>query len=785
MHAIRFRSRGNHVVLRAARTVALLPTLAVPAFSVSALAAAANWDGNAPVGVVGDGTNWSNPNNWTIGGAVDTAPSNTAPGDDLTFGGGTVGQINLQANRFANSISFSAGFTLFGTTDTLTVSTGNITVSASASATIDTELAGSNGLNKLGTGTLNLDLTDSFTGATNVSAGTLAALGSGSLPGATTIASAGTLDLNSNVTLSGNLTSSGTVAVGFGSTASLSGVSSSYTQNAGTLTVGGTLLLTAGTFDYNGGSIAGTVTLNIDSTFDSPVVSFGTGAGNSGNFLFDGVFGTVAGAAIPSGVTLMLQPNPATYTAGLLAFSATNVSNAGNVEMIGAPTVSISGSIGGTLTNSGSFSVGAVGLPSTNPDFFGGGFNNAGTLSIAAPLEFQGTLTNSGNIATMAGGTLGIYNGSIFYQNAGSVNVAAGTTLDATFGMVYANGGTITLTSDATAPATMKFYELLFNASSGTGIIASGTVGPGQSPGYVDLHGSNVFFDIAHGSAANDVVISAPLTDGAIEKTDTGTLMLSGKNGFTALTIDDGKVVAGAAGALPANLSVSIGATGVLAFAAGIGEQTFSSLVITSGGKVDINNDHLIISYGATNITSTIGSQLTQRYNGGAWNGPGIDSSAAAANSHYALGYADGADNIVPGLSSGQVEIKYTLYGDINLDGLVNGTDFGILASHFGKNEIGWDKGDMNYDGNVNGSDFALLAENFGKNATGASVLLPQNEWSALEDFAAAHGLLADVPEPAALPILALAAVGALRRRRSRLRYSGRGPDKQALPTLA
>ena len=35
--------------------------------------------------------------------------------------------------------------------------------------------------------------------------------------------------------------------------------------------------------------------------------------------------------------------------------------------------------------------------------------------------------------------------------------------------------------------------------------------------------------------------------------------------------------------------------------------------------------------------------------------------------------------------TSRQIEITYTLYGDANLDGVVNGTDFGILAAHFGR----------------------------------------------------------------------------------------------------
>ena len=78
----------------------------------------------------------------------------------------------------------------------------------------------------------------------------------------------------------------------------------------------------------------------------------------------------------------------------------------------------------------------------------------------------------------------------------------------------------------------------------------------------------------------------------------------------------------------------------------------------------------------------------------------------------YGIGYADSADPGNPaGLASGQIEVMYTLLGDANLDGKVNGTDFNLMATNFNQAVTdGWDKGDFNYDGKVNGSDFVLLA---------------------------------------------------------------------------
>ena len=167
-----------------------------------------------------------------------------------------------------------------------------------------------------------------------------------------------------------------------------------------------------------------------------------------------------------------------------------------------------------------------------------------------------------------------------------------------------------------------------------------------------------------------------------------------------------------------------------------------------------MNNNHIIISYlpgTQAAADATIRGYLISGYAGGAWNGPGLDSSAANAlfvsgNKHYGLGYADGADMngsspLVVGLGAGNIEVKYTLYGDANLDGVVNGTDFGILAAHFGDQVTAWDEGDFNYDGVVNGTDFGALAANFGQQANGTAVELPAADYAALDAFAAANGL--------------------------------------------
>jgi hypothetical protein len=205
---------------------------------------------------------------------------------------------------------------------------------------------------------------------------------------------------------------------------------------------------------------------------------------------------------------------------------------------------------------------------------------------------------------------------------------------------------------------------------------------------------------------------------------------------------------------------------GTLQLGTGTGLAQMTSLSISGTGTLDVNNNHIIITYGSSDPIATIAGYIKSGYNGGSWNGPGIISTAAQTPTNglvYGLGYADGADGVVAGLSSGQIEVMYTLLGDANLDGLVNGSDFNILAANFNQSVTGWDQGDFNYDGLVNGADFLDLADNFNLGVSGAATA---GDIAALDAFAVANGLLADVPEPACVGMMAIAGLGVLRRRR-------------------
>lgn len=114
---------------------------------------------------------------------------------------------------------------------------------------------------------------------------------------------------------------------------------------------------------------------------------------------------------------------------------------------------------------------------------------------------------------------------------------------------------------------------------------------------------------------------------------------------------------------------------------------------------------------------------IQHAYNAGAWNGAGIRSAAAANDPHLitAVGYALNDGSTIPAYStfdgvsvgSSSLLLKYTFYGDTNLDG---GTDFSDLlrqGQNSGSNKY-WKQGDCNYDGTVDSSDQPLLQSAYG-----------------------------------------------------------------------
>jgi hypothetical protein len=146
-------------------------------------------------------------------------------------------------------------------------------------------------------------------------------------------------------------------------------------------------------------------------------------------------------------------------------------------------------------------------------------------------------------------------------------------------------------------------------------------------------------------------------------------------------------------------------------------------LSISFGGKLDLNDNALVVDYSGASPLSTIANQIKLGYANGSWASGGITSAAAAANAAgahpTAVGYAEAS---ALGISSfaGQndianaVLVRCTFSGDSNLDGTVNALDFNVLATNFGGSGKPWFNADFNFDGAVTSTDFNALAMNFG-----------------------------------------------------------------------
>ena len=500
-----------------------------------------------------------------------------------------------------------------------------------------------------------------------------------------------------------------------------------------------------------------------------------------------------ASLVMGTGGELFYQPTPTDF--GNVVFSTTSIQ--GNSLTISNGTFVLDNSQGisghayyvvvdggGSFTVTGTTTYDAMGNPLTSPSEIEiqGGMIVGDTKSQTATATFSGGITqigvNTPPDPSLYAGDFGIgtitQSGTAYVQTV-NLDIAAQTSSTGAYNLqggefaptwVYLGGrgsagGAITAGGTGTFNITGGTL-----ATSGVSISSTGTWSQSNGSAFVTglILGAGATFTQSGGAFVASTTSNASL----IQQTG-GTSNLGAVTGTGNLSIGNasGTAAAMTVGGLNQS-SVTINSTGSLTINGG-SANAVNTLTINGNGTLNLANFHMLINYGSNaDPQSAIRGYLIRGYNGGAWNGTGIDSSAAAANPSFAVGYADGADGVVTGLSSGQIEIKYTLYGDANLDGVVNGDDFTILVGNLGKAVTRWDQGDFNYDGVVNGEDFTLLVGNLGKAANGADIALPASDLAAIDAFAAANGLMADVPEPTAAAITTITIATLLTRRQRR-----------------
>jgi hypothetical protein len=178
------------------------------------------------------------------------------------------------------------------------------------------------------------------------------------------------------------------------------------------------------------------------------------------------------------------------------------------------------------------------------------------------------------------------------------------------------------------------------------------------------------------------------------------------------------------------------------------GTSQVNSLSIASGASLDLTNNSLVIDYSGP-VGSLVGDVRTMLQSSR------LRSSAPTAG--MTVGYGDNSTlgkSTFGGLNVDPTSmlVKYTYGGDANLDGQVDVTDLGNLATNW-QNAAAWTGGDFNYDGVVDVSDLGILATNW---QTGVgSPMVPGSFDAAL----IAVGLgSTTVPESSAMTLAAAAA---------------------------
>jgi hypothetical protein len=229
-------------------------------------------------------------------------------------------------------------------------------------------------------------------------------------------------------------------------------------------------------------------------------------------------------------------------------------------------------------------------------------------------------------------------------------------------------------------------------------------------------------------------------------------------------------------------VSVAAGKLQVLPDGSDAGTSKVGSLTVAAGATLDLSDNDLVLDYTGTSPAPTVVGRLAAARGAGDWTGDGITSSAAAADPQKRSTIAWAEASAILGLTASATAIwsgqtvdatsllmKYTWYGDANMDGQVNADDYALIDRGMAKGLAGWVNGDFNYDGVVNSGDYLLIDRVFIQQG---GVLGPDSLAARFAQFGDGYvrTLLATVPEPGTASIVALTvSVTTLRRQRGKV----------------
>ncbi|MFM9944205.1 MAG: T9SS type A sorting domain-containing protein [Bacteroidia bacterium] len=357
------------------------------------------------------------------GGILQSSSTLTFAVSSLTVGG------NFTLSGTGNDI-WGMGVDLGSSTRTITNSTsgGNRTFSGAISGSGGLTFSGS------GSGPIIFTGTNTYTGTTTVSGGTLQLnkSGGGTLPSSNNcVVSGGTLQISSNQTLNDVTLSSGTIVVDNGITLTINGNFSRH--NSTTITLTGT-----GSIQYGGSS---TLTYN-GSSSQTPSSSEFPNSGGPQNVIID----NSAGVTFPGTFNRTISGN-LTLTSGTLG-------DGGN-------TITLGGSILGTGTHSGS---GKILMTGSSQTISGAILQNL-ELNNAGGFNLSGTTTVNGTL-TFTSGKLTLGSNNLILANGASVSGASSSNYVVTNSSGYLQRNSVTSSTDF--PVGNSTYNPINIVNSGT-----------------------------------------------------------------------------------------------------------------------------------------------------------------------------------------------------------------------------------------------------------------------------------------------------------------------------
>ena len=471
--------------------------------------------GTGPLTKTGAGTLTLTGTNTYSGGTTVSAGA-LSIASDANIGGGTNTLAGGTLRLTGNNIVYGKDWTL---------SAGSIAVETAVSATISGVLAGTGPLTKTGAGTLTLTGSNTYSGLTTVSAGTLR-IGDGGTSGGIT----GDIVNQSQVAFNrsddhvygGNISGSGSLTKLGAGTLTLTGTNTyegGTTVNAGTLSIGSDANIGGGTNTLAGGAalqLTGNAAYSSDWTLNagSAIATVGNTAIMSGVLAGTGPL-TKTGAG-----TLTLTGDSNTYTGGTTVSEGTLQIGDGGAsggitgDILNNARVAFNRSdnyvYGGVISGTGGLAKDGAGtLTLTNDNTYGGGtMVSAGTLNITGSL---GGGTYAGDVGISSDATL------LFNQNGAQAQTLSGEISGS--GVLGKQGvNTLTLNGDIT----------LYDDEGTSGItVGGGTLQIGGNDTIANIV-NRARLEFTHANGMTGTYTGDVAGAGALVKTGAGTTELRG-----------------------------------------------------------------------------------------------------------------------------------------------------------------------------------------------------------------------------------------------------------------